>query len=139
MTRTDILSVAVLIAYAALASAYDLRFRRIPNMLTLIFFLACVSGWWQGMLHWSWLGVLAGLVLAVVARMASGDFKLVIVLGGLSDPFTIMVGCGVAFLISIVVLSADQLGWCPSRWRVFSWPFGPFIAVPVCAMVLLSG
>jgi Flp pilus assembly protein protease CpaA len=136
MTPTDILSVGALLGYAVVACLYDWRFRRIPNWFTVVYTVACVAGWVQGMLVWSWWGAGVGLVLAGIAGVAGGDLKLVIVLGGLSTPFIIMSACGIAFLLSVVFLVADRIGWCPPRWRVFTWPLSPFLAVPTCVMVL---
>ena len=135
---TDILSVVVLLGYAIVASLHDIRYRKIPTWFSVIYAVFAIIGWWQGMLYWSWYGAAMGLLLALVAKIAGGDLKLVIVLGGLSGPLIISIACGSAFIVALTILIADRRRWLPYSWRVALWPMGPFIAGPVCAMVLLT-
>jgi leader peptidase (prepilin peptidase) / N-methyltransferase len=90
--------VAVVVVWLAVLSCYDLRQRRLPNLLTLpgagvILVAACCTG--RGLPALAGAAALAGMYLLVHLRapaaMGAGDVKLAIGLGGLAGCFGVAV------------------------------------------------
>jgi leader peptidase (prepilin peptidase) / N-methyltransferase len=99
------LAAGAVLAWLAVLSCYDVRHRRLPNVLTLpgagvILLTAALAG--RGLPALAGAAALAGTYLlvhlAAPAAMGAGDVKLAIGLGGLAGCF----GVGVWFLAALV-------------------------------------
>lgn len=121
------LSHIVVLAVAAVACVFDLRTRRIPNVLTfgaaaaaVVFHLA--TGGWNGALaSLSGWAVGAGVLFAayVLGGMGAGDVKLLGALGawlGPGEALWIALYTGVAGGVAAVVVAAGS-GYLGQMWR----------------------
>ncbi|OMC07098.1 A24 family peptidase [Mycobacterium sp. SP-6446] len=125
-----IATAALVLAWLVVLSCYDVRERRLPNLLTLpgagaILLTAAVAG--HGLPALAGAAALAGLYLLVhlmaPAGMGAGDVKLAIGVGGLTGCF----GAGVWFVAALAAPLLTAL-WGAVRGRR-SVPHGPSMCV----------
>lgn len=119
-------SFLVLFVFCALATLYDLRFRRIPNTLTVSGLLLGLSaatwyGGWTGLTN-SALGFLAGFALLLPGFMlrmtGGGDLKLLAAVGSFLGPSLTLVAFLLYILGGLVLAVLYGLyGWWAKGWR----------------------
>ena len=129
------------LSWLAVLSCYDLRQRRLPNLLTLpgaavILLAGAVAG--RGVAALAGAAALTGVYLVVhlvaAAAMGAGDVKLAIGLGGLTGCF----GVDVWFLAALAAPLLTAL--CGMVCGVRTVPHGPSMcAATVCAVGLAVG
>jgi leader peptidase (prepilin peptidase) / N-methyltransferase len=134
-------AVAVL-AWLAVLSCYDVRHRRLPNVLTLpgagvILLVAALAG--RGLPALAGAAALAAMYLlvhlAAPAAMGAGDVKLAIGLGGLAGCF----GVGVWFLAALAAPLLTALwGVAVLPRGVRTVPHGPSMCVATAAAAGLA-
>ena len=137
---------AVVLVWLAVLSCYDIRARRLPNLLTLpgagvILLAAVLAG--RGLPALAGAGALTGLYLLVhlvaPAALGAGDVKLAIGLGGLAGCF----GVGVWFLAALAAPLLTAL-WGVVVLRLFGGdgaatvPHGPSMCVATVGAVGFS-
>jgi len=119
----------LVLGWLAVLSCYDIRERRLPNVLTLpgAGVILVAAGWaGRGLPALAGAAALAGIYLLVhlvaPAAMGAGDVKLAIGLGGLSGCF----GAGVWFLAALAApLLTAVLGVVGTLRGVRTVPHGP--------------
>lgn len=133
-----IATAAMVLAWLAALSCYDVRERRLPNLLTLpgagaILLAAAVAG--RGLPALAGAAALAGLYLLVhlvaPAGMGAGDVKLAIGVGGLTGCF----GVGVWFVAALAAPLLTAL-WGLLR-GTHTVPHGPSMCVAAAGAVSL--
>ena len=143
MPRVRIVVAGVVLAWLAALSLYDLRERRLPNVLTLpgagvIQLAAAVAG--RGLPALAGAAALAGMYLLVhlvsPAGMGAGDVKLAIGLGGLTGCF----GAEVWFLAALAapLLTALCGVFAVPRRAALVVPHGPSMCLASAAAVALA-
>ena len=133
---------AAVLVWLAVLSGYDIRQRRLPNLLTLpgagvILLTATLAG--RGLPALAGAAALAGTYLLVhlvaPAAMGAGDVKLAIGLGGLAGCF----GAGVWFLAALAApLLTAAWGVVGLLHGVRAVPHGPSISLATAAAVSLA-
>lgn len=128
---------ALVLAWLAVLTSYDVRERRLPNRLTLpgagvILLAAAVAG--RGLPALAGAAALAGVYLLVhllaPAAMGAGDVKLAIGVGGLTGCF----GAGVWFLAALAApLLTTLCGAVALSRGVRAVPHGPSMCVASAA------
>lgn len=132
----------MVMAWLITLSAFDIRHRRLPNVLTLPGALVVLSGAALAGRGWPALagaGALTALYLlvhlAAPAGLGAGDVKLAIGLGGLSGAFGadawILAAAGAPMLTGLVALTALAFG------RRDPVPHGPSMCAATTASVAL--
>ena len=138
MPRMRTATAALVLAWLAMLSVYDVRERRLPNLLTLpgagaILLAAAVAG--RGLPALAGAAALAGLYLLVhlvaPAGMGAGDVKLAIGVGGLTGCF----GAGVWFVAALAAPLLTAL-WGLLR-GAHPVPHGPSMCVATAGAVSL--
>lgn len=125
---TDILSV-VFLGLAGAVAIMDYYRRAVWRAVPIV---GALIGFWCWP-EWSWLGLLAGGAIPVVAGLPLGDVWVGAMLGGwLGLTGTIGVWF-VALVAGLVVWIGYHEGWW--AWPG-DWPFTPFVLLPACAIVL---
>jgi leader peptidase (prepilin peptidase)/N-methyltransferase len=139
------MAVGVALLWMGVLSVYDVRHRRLPNLLTLpgagvILLVAALSG--RGLPALAGAAALAGMYLlvhlAAPAGMGAGDVKLAIGLGGLAASF----GVGVWFLAALAAPLLTTL-WCVGRLvvmprQVRAVPHGPSMCLATAGAAALA-
>jgi leader peptidase (prepilin peptidase)/N-methyltransferase len=133
---------AAVLAWLAVLSCYDVRHRRLPNVLTLpgagmILLTAALAG--RGLPALAGASALAGMYLLVhlvaPAAMGAGDVKLAIGLGGLAGCF----GAAVWFVAAFAAPLLTALwGVAVMRRGVRAVPHGPSMCLATAAAVSLA-
>ena len=133
---------AAVLVWLAILSGYDIRQRRLPNLLTLpgagvILLTATLAG--RGRPALAGAAALAGTYLPVrlvaPAAMGAGDVKLAIGLGGLAGCF----GSGVGFLAALAApLLTAAWGVVGLLHGVRAVPHGPSMCLATAAAVSLA-
>ena len=142
MPRMRTATAALVLAWLAVLTWYDVRERRLPNRLTLpgagvILLAAAVAG--RGLPALAGAAALAGVYLLVhlmaPAAMGAGDVKLAIGVGGLTGCF----GAGVWFLAALgAPLLTALCGAVAMSRGVRAVPHGPSMCVASAAGLALA-
>lgn len=129
---TDILSVPVFLALAGTVAVMDYYRRAVWRAIPII---GSLIGFWIWP-EWSWLGLVLGLTVPMVADLPLGDVWVGAMLGG-------WLGVTGTLLVWTFALSCGLGAWIGYRegWWAWpgDWPFTPFVLVPACAIVLTGG
>lgn len=146
--------VVALIAFATLASWYDLRYRRVPNALVLAFLAggAVMSAWggWSFLGQGLWgmsLGFLLLLPAFLLRMVGGGDVKSLAVIGLLAGPSLLwpafILGAAAAGIAGAISLASRRLrrrpGGAPgARQGSGTIPYAAFLSLSaaLCALVL---
>lgn len=124
--------VLVFLGLCGLLALFDYQHRAVPRMLPLLgTVLAAVF-----LERWAILGLLAGVVVGLVADLPAGD----VMVGGMLGAW---LGIEGTLLTWIVALLAGNIIWAMWEDRMIDWPgewpFTPLLLVPACAIVLGKG
>jgi leader peptidase (prepilin peptidase) / N-methyltransferase len=136
------MAVGVALLWMGALSIYDVRRRRLPNLLTLpgagvILLAAALAG--RGLPALAGAAALTGMYLLVhlvaPAAMGAGDVKLAIGLGGLAGAF----GVGVWFVAALAAPLLTALwGMVVMRHGVRTVPHGPSMCLATAGAVILA-
>jgi leader peptidase (prepilin peptidase) / N-methyltransferase len=136
------MAVGVALLWMGALSIYDVRHRRLPNLLTLpgagvILLAAALAG--RGLPALAGAAALTGMYLLVhlvaPAAMGAGDVKLAIGLGGLAGAF----GVGVWFVAALAAPLLTALwGMVVMRHGVRTVPHGPSMCLATAAAAGLA-
>jgi Flp pilus assembly protein protease CpaA len=112
----------------------DLRWRRVPNWLTVAGFLGgqagAVAGWWE----WSWIGFTVMLAGVFVCGFRGGDVKTAAILGGVMTPLMAVWTLGLSFGITLAAWHHCHGIDRPFPWTVYL--LGGYVGVTVVTMTL---
>lgn len=126
------MSVLIFLGLCALLALFDWKHRAVPRILPVLgTVLAAVV-----LERWAILGLLAGVVVGVVADLPAGD----VMVGGMLGAWLGVEGTLLAWIIALL---AGNIVWAMWEDRMIDWPgewpFTPLLLVPACAIVLGRG
>ena len=126
------MSVLIFLGLCALLALFDWKHRAVPRILPVLgTVLAAVV-----LERWAILGLLAGVVVGVVADLPAGD----VMVGGMIGAWLGVEGTLLTWILALLV---GNIIWAMWEDRMIDWPgewpFTPLLLVPACVIVLTKG
>lgn len=125
------MSVLVFLGLCALLALFDWKHRAVPRAVPIVGTI--IAG---ALTVWSPLGIVAGVVVALLADLPMGD----VAVGGMLGAW---LGVEATLLVWVLALLVGNLIWALWEDRMIDWPgewpFTPLLLVPACAIVLAQG
>lgn len=125
------MSVLVFLGLCTLLALFDWKHRAVPRAVPIIGTVLAAS-----LAVWSPLGIVVGVVVALLADLPMGDAAV----GGMLGAW---LGVETTLLVWILALLVGNIIWALWEDRMIDWPgewpFTPLLLVPACAIVLAQG
>lgn len=125
------MSVLVFLGLCALLALFDWKHRAVPRAVPIVGTI--IAG---ALTVWSPLGIVVGIVVALLADLPMGD----VAVGGMLGAW---LGVEATLLVWILALLVGNIIWALWEDRMIDWPgewpFTPLLLVPACAIVLAQG
>jgi len=125
------MSVLIFVGLCALVALFDWKQRAIPRAVPIVGVV--IAG---GLAVWSPLGIVVGVVAALLADLPLGD----VAVGGMLGAW---LGVEATLLVWVLALLVGNVIWALWEDRFIDWPgewpFTPLLLVPACAIVLAKG
>ena len=134
----------VLLAWVAAVALWDLRTRRIPNLLVLIglglgILLAGMQGTWTAAISGGGLALALGIIPFALRALGGGDVKAAIVVGLFVGPHGVLKVVLVTALLSGVYASIWWLLRSYSRFKLnYTLPVGAPLCLATWGLILMA-